>query len=354
MHRKRTARAVLTVALALTASLAAGTGSASADPPAVGSGTGVYVGQVPLTTTRSAATYLLQDPTRGNTSTSDARAGIVTDADNVWGNGLATNRQSAAVDAQFTAVAMWDYLKLTFSRVGLANDGRPIRSVVHYGSNYGNAFWSDACGCVTYGDGAGNTRPVTELDIGAHELAHGLTSATAGLGFTGEAGALNEATSDIFATLVEFSANLPADVPDYFIGEKADLFGDGTPVRYLDRPSRDGSSPDFWSPAVAGMDPGAGSGVGDHFFYLLAEGSGRKVINGISYASPTADGSSVTGIGRAAAAAIWYRALTVYLASDATYHSARAATLSAAGDLYGKGSAEYAAVGAAWTGVDVA
>lgn len=354
MKGKSRARILLTAAVVTAVTVGAGTVDAVADSPALGSGTGVFDGTVPLTTLKTAATYLLKDPTRGNTATVDSRGGaILTDADNVWGNGLPSNRQSAAVDAQFAAVSLWDYFKFTFSRIGVRNDGQGIRSVVHYGSNYTNVFWDDACGCVSYGDGSGNVHPVTELDVAAGEITHGVTSATAGLSSTGEAGALNEATSDVFGTMVEFWANIPADVPDYLIGEKLDLNGDGTPLRYMDRPSRDGASPDYYSHAIPTMDPHLASGVADHFFFLLAEGSGPRTINGVAYNSPTANGSTLTGIGRTAAAAVWYRALNVYLTSSATYHTARAATLSAAADLYGTLSPEYAATAAAWTAVSV-
>ncbi|WP_369374070.1 M4 family metallopeptidase [Streptomyces sp. cg36] len=350
----RAALAAAALAAALTATGVSAAAPAAADSPALGSGTGIFDGRVPLTTTRTASTYLLQDPTRGNTDTVDGQThAILTDADNVWGNGLPTNRQSAAVDAQFTGVTVWDYFKSSFNRLGVRNDGKGVRSVVHYGSNYPDVFWSDDCGCVNYGDGAGNAHPMTELDIGAHEITHGVTSATAGLGYSGESGALNESTSDVFATMVEFQANIPADVPDYFIGEKADLHGDGTPLRYLDRPSRDGASADYWSPSLPSLDPHYASGVGNHFFFLLAEGSGPRVINGISYDSPTVNGAVLTGIGRTKAAAIWYRALTQYLTANATYHTARAATLAAARDLYGTSRTEYAAVAAAWTAVNV-
>jgi Zn-dependent metalloprotease len=64
-------------------------------------------------------------------------------------------------------------------------------------------------------------------------------------------------------------------------------------------------------------------------------------------------GTTVTGIGYAKAAAIWYRGLTVYMTSSTKYSGARTATLSAATDLYGAGSAEYSAVANAWTAVSV-
>ena len=63
--------------------------------------------------------------------------------------------------------------------------------------------------------------------------------------------------------------------------------------------------------------------------------------------------ASLTGIGRSAATAIWYRALTVYMTSSTNYAGARTATLNAARDLYGTGSANYNAVAAAWSAINV-
>jgi zinc metalloprotease ZmpA len=93
--------------------------------------------------------------------------------------------------------------------------------------------------------------------------------------------------------------------------------------------------------------------VGNHFFYLLSEGSGAKTIGGVAHNSTTFNGSTVTGIGRDAAGAIWYRALTVYMTSSTSYSGARAASVKAANDLYGAGSAQSNAVAAAWSAVNV-
>ncbi|WP_372350291.1 hypothetical protein [Streptomyces sp. KL116D] len=41
---------------------------------------------------------------------------------------------------------------------------------VHYGNAYVNAFWDDSCFCMTYGDGSGNTDPLTSLDVAGHEM----------------------------------------------------------------------------------------------------------------------------------------------------------------------------------------
>ncbi|MFE4254662.1 M4 family metallopeptidase [Streptomyces sp. NPDC056910] len=327
-----------------------------------GTGKTLYSGTVSLSTTLSGSTYQLTDGTRGGHKTYNLKHGtsgtgtLFTDADDVWGTGTAsssTTDQTAAADAAYGAQKTWDFYKSTFGRSGIKNNGVGAYSRVHYGNSYVNAFWDDSCFCMTYGDGSGNTHPLTSLDVAGHEMSHGVTSSTAGLNYSGESGGLNEATSDIFGTGVEFYAANSADVGDYLIGEKININGDGTPLRYMDKPSKDGGSANYWSSSVGNLDVHYSSGVANHFFYLLSEGSGAKTINGVSYNSPTYSGTAVTGIGRAKALQIWYKALTTYMTSTTKYAGARTATLSAASALYGSTSTEYKTVAAAWTAVNV-
>ncbi|TDT30368.1 griselysin [Streptomyces sp. BK208] len=327
-----------------------------------GSGKSLYSGTVELGTTKSGSSYQLYDTGRGGHKTynlarkTSGTGTLFTDADDTWGTGTASSDpqdQTAAVDAAYGAQTTWDFYKQTFGRNGIKNDGKAAYSRVHYGSNYVNAFWSDACFCMTYGDGTGNTNPLTSLDVAGHEMSHGVTSNTAGLEYSGESGGLNEATSDIFGTGVEYFANSSTDKGDYLIGEAIDINGDGTPLRYMDKPSKDGASKDYWDSGLGGVDVHYSSGPANHFFFLLAEGSGSRTVDGVKYDSPTSDGSTVTGIGRAKALQVWYKALTEYMTSTTDYAAARKATLSAASDLYGADSTEYKTVGAAWTAINV-
>ncbi|MGW3306034.1 M4 family metallopeptidase [Streptomyces sp. NPDC001073] len=338
---------------------------------ATGDGKSLYSGTVPLETTLSGSTYQLKDATRGGTYTGDAAnktdlcilgicisrapATLFTDADNHWGTGASSDRSTAAVDAQYGTDETWDYYKNVHGRNGIAGDGKGSYNRVHYGNSYNNAFWDDSCFCMTYGDGDGTQLgPLVALDVAGHEMSHGVTSKTAALTYSGESGGLNEATSDIMGTLVEWYANNSSDPGDYLIGEKIVRSGFGkAALRFMDQPSKDGNSADCWSSSVGNLDVHYSSGVANHFAYLLAEGSGAKTVNGVSYNSPTCNSSSVSGIGRDKLGAIWYRALTVYMTSSTNYAGARTATLSAAKDLYGVGSSEYAAVGAAWSAVNV-
>ncbi|WP_129307879.1 M4 family metallopeptidase [Streptomyces sp. L2] len=328
-----------------------------------GTGHTMYTGDVTLDTTAQAdGTYELIDPVRGtvtkdahNVSASSLKASsgtLFTDADNVWGDGrtFSSDRATAAADAHANTAETWDYYLNTFGRKGIKNDGKGATVFVHVGTDWDNAQWSDACFCMMTGDGDGSTDPEqVDLDTMGHEMTHGVTSATANLRYSGESGGLNEATSDILGTMVEWYANNPVDTPDYLFSDQS------TPpwLRRFDQPSLDGSSADYWSKRVGRLDVHQSSGVGNHWFYLASEGSGAKTVNGVDYDSPTYDGSTVTGIGNKKASAIWYRALTVYMTSTTDYHGARAATLNAAADLYGSTSPEYRTVAAAWTAVNV-
>ena len=115
------------------------------------------------------------------------------------------------------------------------------------------------------------------------------------------------------------------------------------------RPSLDTKSPNCYYVGIGSLDVHHSSGVANHFYYLLAQGSNPTS----GPASPTCNGASLTGIGRGAAEKIWYRALTVYMTSSTTYAGARTATIQAAKDLLGSVSPEQNAVTAAWSAVNV-
>ncbi|MFI5729276.1 M4 family metallopeptidase [Kribbella sp. NPDC051587] len=336
----------------------------SDDEIKTGTGDGLFSGNVSIATSaKSGGGYEMRDAT-GNTATDvhnqgDPNTGegpdgdIFTDSDDKWGTGTNSDRASAAVDALYGAQKTFDYYKTQLGRNGIWNDGRGARSRVHFANAMVNAFWDGTQ--MSYGDGANNAAPLTELDVAAHEMSHGVTENTAGLVYTGEAGGLNEANSDIFGTAVEFYVNNPKDVPDYFIGELINIRGDGAPLRYMDKPSKDGASKDCWSSTLGNLDPHYSSGPLNHWYYMLSEGSGAKTVNGVSYNSPTCSGAAaVTGIGHAKAEKIWYRTLATYLTSSSKYSNARTGAIKSAKDLYGQGSAECAAVEKAFTAIAVA
>ncbi|GAA2559465.1 M4 family metallopeptidase [Winogradskya consettensis] len=328
-----------------------------------GEGSSIYSGTVGVDTTLSGSTYSLIDPSHGNGRTCDMNNGsstctTFTDADNVWGTGTNASRQSAAIDAHFGAAKTFDYFLNVHGRNGIFGTGAGVPSRVHYGNAYVNAFWDGAQ--MTYGDGTGNANPLVALDVAGHEMSHGVTEnvVPGGLTYSGESGGLNEATSDIFGSMVEFYADTTADPGDYDIGEKIDINGDGSPLRYMYNPTLDGSSHGCWSTSTNSVDVHYSSGVANHFFFDLAEGTGQTAYG----TSPVCGAAEpVTGIGRDKAEKIWFRALDTYFVSNTKYvntttpsNTARAYSLAAAADLYGECGTEYKAVQAAWTAVNVA
>ena len=129
-----------------------------------GHGKSLYSGTVTLKTVKVGSKYQLIDNARGGHRTYDkqhkccsGRGVLFTDRDNNWGNGKATNAQSAAVDAAYGAAQTWDFYKNRFERLGITDNGKAAYSRVHFRKSYDNAFWDDACFCMTYGDGGGAT-----------------------------------------------------------------------------------------------------------------------------------------------------------------------------------------------------
>ncbi|KIQ65629.1 zinc metalloprotease [Kitasatospora griseola] len=328
-----------------------------------GTGNGVNVGQVTLETSQSGSGYTLTDALHGSTTVYDSNnspqsnpaqnATTFTDTTDNWGDGTTANRESAAVDASYGLAKTWDFYKNTFNRSGIRNDGRGAPAYVHVDNQLLNAFYDDSCFCMSFGDGSsqnGNI-PLTALDVSGHEMSHGVTAATANLNYSGESGGLNEATSDIFGSMVEFYANDPVNPGNYYIGEKLNM-GNGY-LRRMDDPTLDGSSLGCYNSNAGSVDVHYSSGIGNHFFYLTAEGTGAKTIGGLPHNGTTCNGDSFGGIGKDKAAAVWYRALTTYMTSTTDYNGARTATLQAAADLYGANSQERYIVSKAWAAVSL-
>lgn len=261
-----------------------------------------------------------------------------------------------AVEAQYVSKAVDGYYTTAFGRNGIDGAGGPaavtshgygfITSTTSYSSNYVNAFWDPTGLYMTYGDGDGvNSGSLTTLDIGGHEMTHGVTQYEANLTYSGESGGLNESMSDVFGAMVERSV-LGASSDVWLVGEDTWTPGTaGDALRYMADPAADGVSKDYYSSTIGSVDVHYSSGVGNLAFYLLSEGGTH----------PRGKSTTVvTGIGADKAAQIWYLALSSYMTSSTSYSGARTATLSAASSLYGSTSTEYTQVGNAWTAVGVA
>ena len=138
---------------------------------------------------------------------------------------------------------------------------------VHYGNGYENAFWDGQA--MTFGDGKNRFYPLVSLDVSAHEVSHGFTELNSGLVYEGQSGGMNEAFSDMAGEAAEYYMK---GQNDWKVG--AEIFKGTGSLRYMDQPSRDGSSIDNASDYYDGIDVHHASGVYNRAFYLLAKSTG--------------------------------------------------------------------------------
>ena len=341
---------------------------------AIGIGNSQYSGTVQLNTNSVASGFELRDLTRPangsnvvyNLDHSTAGTGtIYKDTDNTWGDGnnfkedpeptTSANGQTAAVDAAFGIQLTWDMYKNVFGRNGIDGLGSPTYARVHYDNAYDNAFYSDYCMCITYGDGT-KLQTLTAIDVAAHEFSHGVCSTSAGLIYNKESGGLNEANSDIMGTMAEFYARgangkgnkIPDTGGNWTHGEQITTPAYPLKMRFMYKPSKDGKSADAWSPSLQNLDVHYSSGPMNRAFYFLSQGATTSGETSSSYLP-----QGMTGIGNDKAAKIWYRALTTYMTASTDYLGARVANIQAVRDLFPMSGPEEIAVWNAFAAINV-
>ncbi len=361
---------------------------------AVGTGTGVLGDRKKLSVESTAGTYVAFDrhrppviqtfDLRGNLTRTKllfngvlpyAVSDLASDSDNVWSD-------VSVVDAHAHVSWTYDYYYKRFGRSGLDNRNGPINIAVNAVSQQGalslsnldfyqfalNAFWCGVCGpggqgVMNFGSGIPSGFSVSgrnytyfsgALDIAAHELTHAVTEATSNLVYRNESGALNEAFSDMMGKSVEFfyrPQGSGVGQADYVMGKDISravrpgvLHGD----RSMANPGLYGD-PDHYSQRYRGADDNGGvhtnSGIANQAFYLAIEG-GTNRTSGITV-------QGVGAVNREQIEKVYYRAFTSLMPPNATFSTARAATLRAAQDLYGVGGPVERAVTQAWTAVGV-
>ena len=329
-----------------------------------GSGLSLYSGTVAFGTKLYAGPTYVMENHGLRVGTFDLRNGTSSifrflDPDDVWD----APTQRAAVDVQFGTERFFNYLGTVHGRNGIDGNGGPFSvsvdggavtlfgGLVHYGTNYNNAFWSSS-GVMVYGDGDGAVfSPLVTLDIAGHEMTHGVIQFTAGLIYQGESGALNESWADVFGAMLERHVK-GESANTWLAAEQAFTPGiAGDAGRYMDDPHRAleagytaDDDPDHYSERYTGASDNGGvhhnSGIANKAFYLLAKGGAHHL------------GGSMTGIGADAAARIWFTALS-YMTTTTNFAGARTATMNAAAALYGSGGVQHTAVSAAWCLVGV-
>ncbi len=354
----------------------------------VGTGQGIYGDTKKISTRSSTGAFIANDVLRpGEVTTYDmkgsvsrtqnvinrviavAASDIAADADNQWSD-------PTVVDAHVYAGWYYDYLFKRFGRNGL--DDRNLRMAVFthpvrltdintasssvIGTYYLNAFSCGTCGpdgrgAIMLGEGAprGFFAPGVEvkpfsaaLDVVSHELTHSVVATTSRLnGFPySEAGALNEGFADIFgvsSAFFHFQAGNGPMQASYLVGKDLSV-PSGALSRSIANPSLTRDA-DHYQQRITGGDPHYNGVIAGHAFFLAIEGGTNRT-----------SGSSVQGVGPANREQIekaFFRALTVLMPSSSNFGLARVATIQAARDLYGAGSAAERAITQAWDAVGV-
>ncbi len=253
----------------------------------------------------------------------------------------------SAQDAYNFGGLTYNFYQAKFGRDSFNGAGATIHQTVHYGFKYVNAFWDGQQ--MVYGDGDGSIAGSfsRDADIVVHELTHAVTQYEAGLVYQNQSGALNEAFSDIMAAATDAYSAGGVRAATWKLAETIwtpNTAGDA--MRYMNNPTQDGQSYDYYPERYTGAQDNGGvhlnSGIANLAFYLLVQGGKHP-------RSKTTN--VVPALGMDKAAAIFYRALTTYLGSNATFQDARNATAQAATELYG--AAEATATHEAWTAVGV-
>jgi pseudolysin/vibriolysin len=138
---------------------------------------------------------------------------------------------------------------------------------VHYKRSYENAFWDGTA--MYFGDGASTFYPLVSLDVASHEISHGYTEQHSNLTYSGQSGGMNEAFSDMAGEAAEY---FNKGSNDFLVG--AEIFKNGTALRYMNNPPLDGRSIDNAANFTSTLDVHYSSGVYNKAFYLLATKTG--------------------------------------------------------------------------------
>ncbi|MGI8523372.1 MAG: M4 family metallopeptidase [Nocardioides sp.] len=299
-----------------------------------------WEGSVTIPTTLSGSTYSMRDSNAPTLVCQDAATNqTFSKSTDSWGNGNETSRETDCADSFYSAEKERQMLSAWDGRNGMDGSGGwvPIR----VGLNDVNAYYDGTQVQVGHTQSTGEW--IGEIDVVAHELGHGVDDHTPG-GISG--GNTQEFVADTFGAATEWYANNATDTPDFTVGERVNLVGSG-PIRYMYNPSLAGDD-NCYSSSIPNEEVHAAAGPGNHWFYLLAEGT--NPTNG-QPTSPTCNSSSVTGVGISKAEQIMYNAMLMKTSSS-SYLKYRTWTLTAAKNLDAT-CGLFNATKAAWNAVSV-
>jgi Zn-dependent metalloprotease len=234
--------------------------------------------------------------------------------------------------------ATYKFFWEVFGRNSIDSAGMQLLGLVHYSTNYANAFW-DGQGHMFFGDGDGNLfiRLTKSLDVIGHELSHGVTQYESNFVYQGQSGALNESMSDVFGSLTkQYKKKQTAAKADWLIGSEVvgpalkpalrSMKAPGTANQYDKQPA---TMDDYVNTAADNGGVHINSGIPNHAFYTTATTLGGKAWE--------------------EAGRIWYDSLRDEKIKPTSGFKAFArATIRQAENRFGAGSAEVGAVQAGW------
>ncbi len=241
--------------------------------------------------------------------------GFTQSSNNNW------NNNPTAVSAQYNVSQAYLYYLNTHGRNSINGKGGNVDSYINVtdqGNGMDNAYWNGEA--MYYGNGDKYFYPLAQgLDVGGHEISHGVIQNTANLTYQDESGALNESMADVFGSFI--------DRANWTIGENViknkNTFPTGF-LRDLSNPHNGGTQlgdggyqPAIYSEIYQGPKDNGGvhinSGIPNYAYYLFA---------------------SNAAVGKDKAEKIYYRALTKYLVAPSNFIDCRAAIEQCCKDLY--------------------
>lgn len=315
-----------------------------------------YSGTQGFTTDLVGAQYRLREVRNGvniitlNNNNSNDETGFYAtdfwDNDNNW-TAAEHGINQPATDAHWGTEKVFDYWLNQHNRNSINNAGMDIRSYVHVRNNFDNAYWHPTFQSMYYGDGGTSFRPLTSLDVTAHELGHGVCQFTSNLdvSYGTESSAMNEGFSDIWGASVEAWA--APNKQRWLIAEEITLVSPyylrsmSNPKTGLTKPSPDCYNGQYWN---SDIDAHYRSGVLNKWYYLLTEGGSGTNDLGNAY--------NVQSVGITNAARIAYLTEQLLNAS-ADYAMGRTMSVQAAINIFGQNSCEQKSIENAWFAVGV-
>ncbi|MBK9108863.1 MAG: tandem-95 repeat protein [Saprospiraceae bacterium] len=237
------------------------------------------------------------------------------------------NFPKAGISAHYNAGLVYDYFLNTHNRNSINGNGGTIRSLINFDKNYEGAFWAE--NTIFYGIGNltnGYKDFAGSLDVGAHEITHGIIDATSGLEYVGESGAINESFADIFGVMV--------DRDDWGLGE--DVIIQGHPdfptglQRNVANPQQGLTNMHWlWQPDhVKSQYKGAADAGGVHLNSGIPNFAFYKFVQGLIAKTGTEEDA------KKIAEKVYYHAMNFYLIRQANFKDLRAAIEQSCFDLY--------------------